>query len=51
LSPEIGFGQVQFAPIVHPKMKSGKEFPSVFAALGRDKSAFIRFHVITARQV
>jgi hypothetical protein len=21
LSPEIGFGQVQFAPIVHPKMR------------------------------
>ena len=29
------------APIVHPKMKTGKEFPS----------AGIRFHVISARQV
>jgi hypothetical protein len=51
LSPEIGFGQVQFASIVLPKMNSGKEFPSVFAALRRDKSACIRFHVISARQV
>jgi len=30
-----------FAPIVHPKLKTGKEFPS----------ACIRFHVISARQV
>jgi hypothetical protein len=38
-------------PIVHPKLKAGKEFPSVFAAFRRDKSAGIRFHVISARQV
>jgi hypothetical protein len=41
--------------VVHPKLNTGKEFPStytpVFTALRRDKSAFIRFHVISARQV
>jgi hypothetical protein len=29
-------------------MNTGKEFPSAYAALRRDKSAFIRFYVISA---
>jgi hypothetical protein len=33
--------QTPIAPIFHPKMNSGKEFPSAYAALRRDKSAII----------
>jgi hypothetical protein len=53
--------QPPITPIVNPKMNTGKEFPSVSApvftalrrgkSLRRDKSACIRFHVISARQV
>src|SRR5208282_3746147 len=43
--------QTPIAPIVHSKMNTGKEFPSTFAGPRRDKSACIRFHVISARQV
>jgi hypothetical protein len=37
--PEVNHGEIQtpFAPIVHPKMNSGNEFPSAYAALRRDK--------------
>jgi hypothetical protein len=31
--------QTPIAPIVHPKMNSGKEFPPACAALRRDESA------------
>jgi hypothetical protein len=49
--PLRGFALNPIAPNVQPKMKTGKEFPSAYAALRRDKSAGIRFHVISARQV
>jgi hypothetical protein len=44
--PDVNHGEIQtpITPIVHPKMDSGKEFPSAFvpkAELRRDKSAFI----------